>query len=154
MLDLKTQNPSKKLSWWPHKMVLTHYVPLLAADWPRSSIWAVILWKCAFLHGRRPVFDPNKNWIWGIAPQLPPQKHFLVGFTLNLDYTQLTTMFQDPFQKLPSEFQKKLSEEERKELKGFLAVTDVEAFTLELHEILLLKTNNAVPDEGYQPHWE
>lgn len=63
-------------------------------------------------------------------------------------------MFQDPFQKLPSEFQKKLSEEERKELKGFLAVTDVEAFTLELHEILLLKTNNAVPDEGYQPHWE
>ncbi|XP_036938207.1 E3 ubiquitin-protein ligase rnf213-beta [Acanthopagrus latus] len=61
---------------------------------------------------------------------------------------------QDPFQKLPSEFQKKLSEEERKELKGFLAVTDVEAFTLELHEILLLKTNNAVPDEGYQPHWD
>ncbi|XP_073346346.1 E3 ubiquitin-protein ligase rnf213-beta [Pagrus major] len=61
---------------------------------------------------------------------------------------------QDPFQKLPSEFQKKLSEEERKELKGFLAVTDVEAFTLELHEILLLKTSNAVPDDGYKPHWD
>lgn len=61
---------------------------------------------------------------------------------------------QDPFQKLPTVFQKKLSEEERKELKAFLAVTDVEAFTLELHEILLLKTSNPVPDEGYQPQWD
>ncbi|KAM4526288.1 E3 ubiquitin-protein ligase rnf213-beta [Fundulus diaphanus] len=61
---------------------------------------------------------------------------------------------QDPFQKLPSEFQQKLSAEERRGLKAFLAVTDVEAFALELHEILLLKTNSAVPDEGYQPHWD
>lgn len=66
----------------------------------------------------------------------------------------MTTVFQDPFQKLPTVFQKKLSEEERKELKAFLAVTDVEAFTLELHEILLLKTSNPVPDEGYKPQWE
>uniref|UniRef100_A0A3Q2TA54 Uncharacterized protein n=1 Tax=Fundulus heteroclitus TaxID=8078 RepID=A0A3Q2TA54_FUNHE len=41
---------------------------------------------------------------------------------------------------LPSEFQQKLSAEERRGLKAFLAVTDVEAFALELHEILLLKT--------------
>ncbi|XP_076616648.1 E3 ubiquitin-protein ligase rnf213-beta isoform X2 [Chaetodon auriga] len=61
---------------------------------------------------------------------------------------------QDPFQRLPSEFQRKLSEEERKGLKVFLAVTDVDTFSLELHEILLLKTSNAVPDEGYQPHWD
>ncbi|MEQ2162445.1 hypothetical protein GOODEAATRI_019863 [Goodea atripinnis] len=61
---------------------------------------------------------------------------------------------QDPFQKLRSEFQQKLSEEERRGLKAFLTVTDVEAFALELHEILLLKTSNAVPDEGYKPHWE
>ncbi|XP_040922673.1 E3 ubiquitin-protein ligase rnf213-beta isoform X2 [Toxotes jaculatrix] len=61
---------------------------------------------------------------------------------------------QDPFQRLPSEFQQKLSENERKGLKVFLAVTDVDAFSLELHEILLLKTSNAVPDQGYQPHWD
>ncbi|XP_029311958.1 LOW QUALITY PROTEIN: E3 ubiquitin-protein ligase rnf213-beta [Cottoperca gobio] len=61
---------------------------------------------------------------------------------------------QDPFQKLPSKFQEKLSEEQRKGLKVFLAVTDVETFSLELHEILLLKTNNNVPDQGYQPHWD
>ncbi|KAM6964707.1 E3 ubiquitin-protein ligase rnf213-beta [Tautogolabrus adspersus] len=61
---------------------------------------------------------------------------------------------QDPFQKLPSEFQQKLSEEKRKGLKVFLAATDVDAFALELHEILLLKTSNAVPDEGYQAHWD
>ncbi|XP_070707447.1 E3 ubiquitin-protein ligase rnf213-beta [Pempheris klunzingeri] len=61
---------------------------------------------------------------------------------------------QDPFQRLPSGFQQKLSEEERKGLKVFLSVTDVDAFCLELHEILVLKTSSAVPDEGYQPHWD
>ncbi|XP_015244846.1 PREDICTED: E3 ubiquitin-protein ligase RNF213 [Cyprinodon variegatus] len=61
---------------------------------------------------------------------------------------------QDPFQKLPSDFQQKLSEEERRGLKAFLAVTDVEAFSLELHEILLLKTSRVGPDEDYQPHWD
>lgn len=66
----------------------------------------------------------------------------------------MVIVFQDPFQRLPSQFQQKLSDEERKGLKGFLAVTDVDAFSLELHEILLLKTSNAVPDEAYQPQWE
>ncbi|KAF3854020.1 hypothetical protein F7725_014708 [Dissostichus mawsoni] len=61
---------------------------------------------------------------------------------------------QDPFQKLPTKFQKKLSEDERKGLKVFLAATDVETFCLELHEILLLKINHDVPDEGYQAHWD
>ncbi|XP_069016032.1 E3 ubiquitin-protein ligase rnf213-beta [Embiotoca jacksoni] len=61
---------------------------------------------------------------------------------------------QDPFQELPSEFQQKLSEDERKELKAFLAATDVDTFSLELHEILLLKTSGAVSDQGYQPQWD
>ncbi|XP_034715873.1 E3 ubiquitin-protein ligase rnf213-beta isoform X2 [Etheostoma cragini] len=61
---------------------------------------------------------------------------------------------QDPFQRLPSKFQQKLSEEERKGLKLFLAVTDVDTFSLELHEILLLKTNDDVPDQGYHPQWD
>ncbi|XP_026171361.1 E3 ubiquitin-protein ligase rnf213-beta isoform X2 [Mastacembelus armatus] len=61
---------------------------------------------------------------------------------------------QDPFQKLPSEFLKKLSDKDRKGLKVFLAHTDVDTFTLELHEILLLKTSSAVPDQGYHPHWD
>ncbi|XP_037610034.1 E3 ubiquitin-protein ligase rnf213-beta isoform X1 [Sebastes umbrosus] len=61
---------------------------------------------------------------------------------------------QDPFQRLPSEFQQKLSEEEKKGLKVFLAVTDVDTFSLELHEILLLKTSTDVPDQRYQPHWD
>nr|XP_046232923.1 E3 ubiquitin-protein ligase rnf213-beta [Scatophagus argus]XP_046232924.1 E3 ubiquitin-protein ligase rnf213-beta [Scatophagus argus] len=61
---------------------------------------------------------------------------------------------QDPFQRLPSKFQQKLSDEKRKGLKGFFAVTDVDAFSLELHEILLLKTSDAVPGEAYQPQWD
>uniref|UniRef100_A0A3P9I788 RING-type E3 ubiquitin transferase n=1 Tax=Oryzias latipes TaxID=8090 RepID=A0A3P9I788_ORYLA len=59
--------------------------------------------------------------------------------------------FQEPFPKLPPEFQQKLSQDDRKELKDFLAVTDVDTFILELHEILLLKTGGGT---GYQPHWE
>ncbi|AWP18160.1 putative E3 ubiquitin-protein ligase RNF213-like [Scophthalmus maximus] len=60
---------------------------------------------------------------------------------------------QDPFQKLPSKFRQKLSEDDRRGLKVFLAATDVEAFSLELHEILLLKTSDAAPD-AYEPHWD
>uniref|UniRef100_A0A3P9MJG3 RING-type E3 ubiquitin transferase n=1 Tax=Oryzias latipes TaxID=8090 RepID=A0A3P9MJG3_ORYLA len=59
--------------------------------------------------------------------------------------------FQEPFPKLPPEFQQKVSQDDRKELKDFLAVTDVDTFILELHEILLLKTGGGT---GYQPHWE
>uniref|UniRef100_A0A3Q3RY16 Uncharacterized protein n=1 Tax=Mastacembelus armatus TaxID=205130 RepID=A0A3Q3RY16_9TELE len=43
-------------------------------------------------------------------------------------------------QKLPSEFLKKLSDKDRKGLKVFLAHTDVDTFTLELHEILLIRS--------------
>ncbi|XP_076008326.1 E3 ubiquitin-protein ligase rnf213-beta isoform X2 [Genypterus blacodes] len=60
---------------------------------------------------------------------------------------------EDPFQRLPAEFQQQLSAEERKGLKMFLAVTDVDTFSLELHEILLLKTSNSVPEQGYSPQW-
>uniref|UniRef100_A0A3P9MK09 RZ-type domain-containing protein n=1 Tax=Oryzias latipes TaxID=8090 RepID=A0A3P9MK09_ORYLA len=59
--------------------------------------------------------------------------------------------FQEPFPKLPPEFQQKVSQDDRKELKDFLAVTDVDTFILELHEILLLKTGGGT---GYQPHWD
>ncbi|XP_066518776.1 E3 ubiquitin-protein ligase rnf213-beta [Hoplias malabaricus] len=49
---------------------------------------------------------------------------------------------QDPFPRLSEEFRKKLTADERREVKEFLDVTDVELFTLELHEILLLKTDS------------
>uniref|UniRef100_A0A3Q3EJK1 RING-type E3 ubiquitin transferase n=1 Tax=Kryptolebias marmoratus TaxID=37003 RepID=A0A3Q3EJK1_KRYMA len=39
-------------------------------------------------------------------------------------------------------------------LKAFFAVTDVDTFALELHEVLLLKTSSSLPDQAYQPHWE
>ena len=67
---------------------------------------------------------------------------------------EFVILFQDPFPKLPLSYQQKLSEDERKGLKAFLAVADVDTFTLELHEILLLKTSGAVTDQGYKPSWE
>uniref|UniRef100_A0A4W5ME67 Uncharacterized protein n=1 Tax=Hucho hucho TaxID=62062 RepID=A0A4W5ME67_9TELE len=62
---------------------------------------------------------------------------------------------QDPFHRLPSEFQQKLSEEERRELRVFFSGTDIDILSLELHEILLLKTNiQTFSDQAYLPHWE
>ncbi|KAM9831669.1 E3 ubiquitin-protein ligase rnf213-beta [Neosynchiropus ocellatus] len=61
---------------------------------------------------------------------------------------------QDPFQRIPEEFRQKLKGDQRKQLNTFLGLTDVETFSLELHEILLLKTNNVGPDQQYQPHWD
>ncbi|XP_029943449.1 E3 ubiquitin-protein ligase rnf213-beta [Salarias fasciatus] len=61
---------------------------------------------------------------------------------------------QDPFQKLPSDFKQELSEDDRRGLKTFLGLADVHTLCLELHEILLLKTNRGRPDEDYQPHWD
>ncbi|XP_029109785.1 E3 ubiquitin-protein ligase rnf213-beta [Scleropages formosus] len=61
---------------------------------------------------------------------------------------------QEPFEHLPAEYRKRLSEEERRELKAFLGATDRDAFCQELHEILLLKTSNALRDHNYPGHWD
>ncbi|XP_063077858.1 E3 ubiquitin-protein ligase rnf213-beta [Engraulis encrasicolus] len=65
----------------------------------------------------------------------------------------MITRRQDPFQHLSSEYQDKLSREETSELRRFLGLTDVDYFTRELHEILLLKTNAESP-EAYASHWD
>lgn len=62
--------------------------------------------------------------------------------------------FQDPFPKFPPEFRVKLSEAERRALKAFLGAADVDAFSLELHEVLLLKTGGAAPQQRYHADWE
>ncbi|XP_048870948.1 E3 ubiquitin-protein ligase rnf213-beta [Brienomyrus brachyistius] len=61
---------------------------------------------------------------------------------------------QDPFERLPPEYKKELSEAERKEVKAFLALTDMDAFCRELHEILLLKTGAATRGQNYDSHWD
>ncbi|XP_077056473.1 E3 ubiquitin-protein ligase rnf213-beta isoform X2 [Siphateles boraxobius] len=59
---------------------------------------------------------------------------------------------QDPFQQLSKEFRDHLNSEERKQVKVFLGLTDIDTFSLELHEILQLRTNSTVED-GFAPHW-
>uniref|UniRef100_A0A8D3AJ76 Uncharacterized protein n=1 Tax=Scophthalmus maximus TaxID=52904 RepID=A0A8D3AJ76_SCOMX len=66
---------------------------------------------------------------------------------------QLLTCWKSELMLNRKQFRQKLSEDDRRGLKVFLAATDVEAFSLELHEILLLKTSDAAPD-AYEPHWE
>ncbi|MBN3307566.1 RN213 ligase, partial [Amia calva] len=60
----------------------------------------------------------------------------------------------NPFERLPEQYQQTLSEQERLETRAFLGVTDIDAFCWELHEMLLLKTNNTVPEDNYPPHWD
>ncbi|KAK1794252.1 hypothetical protein P4O66_011142, partial [Electrophorus voltai] len=60
---------------------------------------------------------------------------------------------QEPLPRLSKDFKKKLSGEERKDVRDFLDVTDVELFTLELHEILLLKTDSK-SQTSYSSEWE
>ncbi|TRY96584.1 hypothetical protein DNTS_014460 [Danionella cerebrum] len=60
---------------------------------------------------------------------------------------------QDPFQRLSEDFRGKLTPEERKQVKAFLRLTDAEVFSLELHEILQLKTISSV-EEGFAAHWD
>ncbi|KAK9965830.1 hypothetical protein ABG768_004896 [Culter alburnus] len=66
---------------------------------------------------------------------------------------QMRRKGQDPFQQLSKEFRDRLDSEERKQVKVFLGLTDIDTFSLELHEILQLKTNSTVED-GFAPHWD
>ncbi|XP_016335836.1 E3 ubiquitin-protein ligase rnf213-beta-like [Sinocyclocheilus anshuiensis] len=66
---------------------------------------------------------------------------------------QMMRKGQDPFQRLSKDFRDKLTSEERMQVKVFLGLTDTDLFSLELHEILQLKTNSTV-EEGFAPHWD
>ncbi|XP_058262202.1 E3 ubiquitin-protein ligase rnf213-beta isoform X1 [Hemibagrus wyckioides] len=60
---------------------------------------------------------------------------------------------QDPIPRLSKEYREMLSADLQKELNEFLNVTDVELFTLELHEILLLKTD-INSENRYGSQWD
>ncbi|XP_056089655.1 E3 ubiquitin-protein ligase rnf213-beta [Rhinichthys klamathensis goyatoka] len=66
---------------------------------------------------------------------------------------QMMRKGQNPFQQLSKEFRDNLNSEERKQVKVFLGFTDIDIFSLELHEILQLMTNCTVED-GFAPHWD
>ncbi|XP_051967995.1 E3 ubiquitin-protein ligase rnf213-beta-like [Xyrauchen texanus] len=66
---------------------------------------------------------------------------------------QMMRRGQDPFQRLSKEFRDKLTSEERKKVKVFLGVTDIDILSLELHEILQLMTNSTV-EGGFAPDWD
>ncbi|XP_072523911.1 E3 ubiquitin-protein ligase rnf213-beta [Salminus brasiliensis] len=60
---------------------------------------------------------------------------------------------QEPFPRLSDEYKQKMTVDEKREVKDFLDVTDVELFTLELHEILLLKADST-SQNGYSAQWD
>ncbi|XP_060751752.1 E3 ubiquitin-protein ligase rnf213-beta isoform X2 [Tachysurus vachellii] len=60
---------------------------------------------------------------------------------------------QDPIPRLSQEYRETLSADMQKELNEFLNVTNVEHFTLELHEIMLLKTD-INSENRYGSNWD
>ncbi|XP_057214799.1 E3 ubiquitin-protein ligase rnf213-beta-like isoform X2 [Triplophysa rosa] len=66
---------------------------------------------------------------------------------------QMLRRGQDPFQRLPKQFQDKMTSEERNQVTVFLGVTDIDILLLELHEILQLKAKNTA-EESFSPHWD
>ncbi|RXN10159.1 E3 ubiquitin-protein ligase RNF213-beta-like protein [Labeo rohita] len=66
---------------------------------------------------------------------------------------QMMRKGQDPFQRLSEHFRDELTSEERKQVKVFLGLTDTDIFSLELHEILQLKTSSTMED-GFAPQFD
>ncbi|XP_039521132.1 E3 ubiquitin-protein ligase rnf213-beta isoform X4 [Pimephales promelas] len=64
---------------------------------------------------------------------------------------QMMRKGQDPFQQLSEKFRDNLNSEERKQVKVFLGFTDIDIFSLELHEILQL---NCTVEDGFAPQWD
>ncbi|KAG3275744.1 hypothetical protein H1C71_037761, partial [Ictidomys tridecemlineatus] len=55
---------------------------------------------------------------------------------------QMTPILKDPFREISSKYKADLSPESAKLLSAFLNYTDLDAFLLELHEMMVLKLRN------------
>uniref|UniRef100_A0A8C5Z1E6 Uncharacterized protein n=2 Tax=Marmota marmota marmota TaxID=9994 RepID=A0A8C5Z1E6_MARMA len=66
---------------------------------------------------------------------------------------QLLRLKKDPFREISSMFKADLSPESAKLLSTFLNHTDLDAFLLELHEMMVLKLRNTQTQDSFNPEW-
>uniref|UniRef100_I3MVC3 Ring finger protein 213 n=2 Tax=Ictidomys tridecemlineatus TaxID=43179 RepID=I3MVC3_ICTTR len=66
---------------------------------------------------------------------------------------QLLRLKKDPFREISSVFKADLSLESAKLLSTFLNHTDLDAFLLELHEMMVLKLRNTQTRDSFNPKW-
>ncbi|XP_075418440.1 E3 ubiquitin-protein ligase RNF213-like [Tenrec ecaudatus] len=66
---------------------------------------------------------------------------------------QLLRQGKDPFKEISSKYKEPLSAEDEKLLSSFLHHTDLEAFLLELHEMMILKLKSPRAEEDFNPAW-
>ncbi|KAK2493809.1 hypothetical protein MC885_004327 [Smutsia gigantea] len=66
---------------------------------------------------------------------------------------QLLRLNKDPFHEISSRYKADLSPENAKLLSTFLHQTGLDAFLLELHEMIILKLRNPQTEENFNPEW-
>ncbi|XP_077022284.1 E3 ubiquitin-protein ligase RNF213 isoform X2 [Tamandua tetradactyla] len=66
---------------------------------------------------------------------------------------QLLRLRKDPFRDISSRYKEDLSPENAKLLSTFLNQTSLDAFLLELHELMVLKLKNSPGEETFKPQW-
>ncbi|KAM5149392.1 E3 ubiquitin-protein ligase RNF213 [Callospermophilus lateralis] len=74
-------------------------------------------------------------------------------FLSALKSEQLLRLKKDPFREISSVFKADLSPESAKLLSTFLNHTDLDAFLLELHEMMVLKLRNTQTQDSFNPKW-
>uniref|UniRef100_A0A8C6A0B3 Uncharacterized protein n=1 Tax=Marmota marmota marmota TaxID=9994 RepID=A0A8C6A0B3_MARMA len=66
---------------------------------------------------------------------------------------QLLGLKKDPFREISSRYKADLSPESAKLLSTFLNHTDLDAFLMELHELMVLKLRNIQTQDSFNPEW-
>ncbi|KAM4802762.1 E3 ubiquitin-protein ligase RNF213-like [Urocitellus parryii] len=74
-------------------------------------------------------------------------------FLSALKSEQLLGLKKDPFREISSKYKADLSPESAKLLSAFLNYTDLDAFLLELHEMMVLKLRNTQTQDSFNPEW-
>ncbi|XP_077886534.1 E3 ubiquitin-protein ligase RNF213-like [Ictidomys tridecemlineatus] len=67
---------------------------------------------------------------------------------------QLLGLKKNPFREISSKYKADLSPESAKLLSAFLNYTDLDAFLLELHEMMVLKLRNTQTQDSFNPEWK
>ncbi|KAM3876274.1 LOW QUALITY PROTEIN: E3 ubiquitin-protein ligase rnf213-alpha-like [Diretmus argenteus] len=72
---------------------------------------------------------------------------------LSLKSESMLRLRREPFTGHPAEYQQPLTEEEQRQLKGFVSKGDVDKWLLEMHEFLLLSLGVPRATDTYNPSW-
>ena len=110
----------------------------------------VALWRILSAHKSELMLRQEKVSLASPCPPGPRESHFpFPGFHVSL----VLLSFQEPFGEIDSRYKADLSPENAKLLNTFLNQIGLDAFLLELHEMMILKLKNPKIAESFNPEW-